>query len=182
MKWPVWVTLAILAVSAGCAQLGAEAGTNATLLVQSLYSDSQCVGLERPTVIWIADAEAWRSWHGRITSARLPAPPPPVVDFPREGVLLLAMGSRPTAGYGLSLAERAATVRDGVLTVRVDWGEPPPGVLLAQVMTGPCLLVKVPAASFDRIRVVDRQGRVRLEGNRADSALDYFAPKPAGGS
>jgi hypothetical protein len=117
-------------------------------------------------VIWIADAEAWRSWYGRITSARLPSPLPPDVDFSREGVLMLAMGSRSTAGYGLSLAEESAIVRDGVLTVRVDWGEPPPGVLLAQVMTSPCLLVKVPATPFSQIRVVDQQGRVRLEGTR----------------
>ncbi|MFO7642228.1 MAG: protease complex subunit PrcB family protein [Candidatus Competibacteraceae bacterium] len=164
MKRLAWMTLMILLMSAGCAQ--PEPGANATLPVQSSYSDSQCVGLERPTVMWIADAETWRSWYGRITSTRLPAPPPPAVDFSREGVLLLAMGSRSTAGYGLSLAEGAATVRDGVLTVRVDWGEPPPGALLAQVMTSPCLLVKMPAASFERIRVVDQQGQVRLEGVR----------------
>ena len=164
MKRPVWITLATLALGVGCAQ--PEAGTDAALPVQALYSDSQCVGLERTTVVWIADAEAWRSWHGRITSARLPAPSPPAVDFSREGVLVLAMGSRSTAGYGLSLAEKSAVVREGVLTVRVDWSEPPPGALLAQVMTSPCLLMKVPTAPFDQIRVVDQQGRMRLEGPR----------------
>jgi hypothetical protein len=164
MKWVVWMTLTILVSSAGCAQPGA--GANAVISVQPLYGGDQCDDLERPTVVWIADADAWRSWYGRITSARLPAPPPPAVDFSREGVLLLAMGSRPTAGYGLSLAEKSAVVRDGVLTMRVEWGEPPPGALLAQVMTSPCLLVKAPAVSFDRIRVVDRRDRVRLEGVR----------------
>jgi hypothetical protein len=165
MKQAAWMTLmAVLALGAGCAQ--PEPDQNATLPVRSLYGDGQCGGLERPTVVWIADAETWRSWHGRITSARLPAPAPPAVDFSREGVLLLAMGSRSTAGYALSLAEESATVRDGVLTVRVDWREPPSGALLAQVMTSPCLLVKMPAASFERIRVVDQQGRLRLEGAR----------------
>jgi len=165
MKRMAWMTLmTTLALGAGCAQ--PEPGANATLPVQSLYSSGQCIGLERPTEVWIADVQTWRSWHERITSARLPAPPTPAEDFSREGVLVLAMGSRSTAGYGLSLAEGSATVRDGVLTVRVDWGEPPPGALLAQVMTSPCLLVKMPAASFERIRVVDQQGQVRLEGVR----------------
>ncbi len=164
MKGVVWVMLMTVGLSVGCAQ--PEPGTNAALSIQKLYSDSQCIGLERPTVIWIADAETWRSWYGRITSARLPAPPVPAVDFPREGVLLLAMGSRSTAGYGLSLAEGTTTIRDGVLTVPVDWREPVPGALLAQVMTSPCLLVKAPAAPFKQIRVVDQQGRVRLEGAR----------------
>ena len=165
-KWMGGATLmiALALVGAGCVQ--SEPGTNATLPVQALYGSGQCIGLERPAVLWVADAETWRSWYGRITSARLPAPPVPAVDFPREGVLLLAMGSRSTAGYGLSLAEESAVVRDGMLTVRVDWGEPPSGALLAQVMTSPCLLVKMPAASFNRIRVVDQQGRVRLEGAR----------------
>jgi hypothetical protein len=165
MKRAAWMTLmTVLALGAGCAQ--PEPDQNTTLLVRSLYSDSQCGGLERPTVVWIADAAAWRSWHGRITSARLPAPPAPAVDFSREGGLLLAMGSRSTAGYALSLAEESAIVRNGVLTVRVDWHEPPPGALLAQVMTSPCLLVKVPEATFDRVRAVDRQNRLRLEGAR----------------
>jgi len=165
MKRAAWMMLVTaVAFGAGCAQ--PEPDQNATLPVRSLYGDGQCGGLERPTVIWIADAETWRSWHGRITSARLPAPAPPAVDFSREGVLLLAMGSRSTAGYALSLAEESAIVRDGVLTVRVDWREPPSGALLAQVMTNPCLLVKMPAASFERIRVVDQQGRLRLEGAR----------------
>lgn len=165
MTRAAWMTLmTVLALGAGCAQ--PEPDQNATLPVRSLHSSGQCVGLERPTVVWIADAAAWRSWHGRITSARLPAPPAPAVDFSREGVLVLAMGSRSTAGYALSLAEESAVVRDGVLTVRVDWREPPPGALLAQVMTSPCLLVKVPMASFSRIRVVDQQGLLRLEGTR----------------
>jgi len=48
----------------------------------------------------------------------------------------------------------------------VDWREPQPGYRLAQVVTSPCLLLKVPAAAFTRIQVLDREDRVRLEGAR----------------
>jgi hypothetical protein len=94
-------------------------------------------------------------------------PPAPAVDFSREAVLLIAMGQRPSAGYGLNLAGEA-TLRDGVLTVPVDWREPPPGYLRAQVVTSPCLLLKVPAVDLiSHLRVMDREGRIRLEGDRS---------------
>ena len=156
--------LAALALLSGCAQTGA--GEEATLPVDALYSGSQCGDLERPTTVWIASAAAWRSWHGRIVSPRMSLPSPPMVDFSREGVLLVAMGTRPSAGYGLSLAGASATVRDGVLSVRVDWREPPPGYRQAQVVTSPCLVLKVPAVPFARITVLDLEGRTRLEGAR----------------
>ena len=156
--------LAALALLSGCAQTGA--GEEVTLPVDALYGGSQCGGLERPIVIWIAGAAAWRSWHGRIVSPRMSLPSPPMVDFSREGVLLVAMGTRPSAGYSLSLAGALATVRDGVLLVRVDWREPPPGYRQAQIVTSPCLVLKVPAVPFARITVLDLEGRTRLEGVR----------------
>ena len=57
-------------------------------------------------------------------------------------------------------------MRDGVLTVRVNWREPAPGRRLAQVITHPCLLATLPNAGFTRIQIVDQQGRLRLEGKR----------------
>lgn len=156
--------LAALALLSGCAQTGAR--EDAVLPVESLYGDSQCGDLERPTTVWIASAAAWRSQYGRIVSPQMSLPSPPMVDFSREGVLLVAMGTRPSAGYGLSLAGASATVRDGVLSVRVDWRELPPGYRQAQVVTSPCLVLKVPAVPFARITVLDLEGRTRLEGVR----------------
>ena len=156
--------LAALALLSGCAQTGA--GEDVALPVASLYGGSQCGGLERPAAIWIASAAEWRSWHERIVSPQMNPSSPPTVDFSREGVLLVAMGVRSSAGYGLSLAGESATVRDGVLSVRVDWREPPPSYRQAQVVARPCLVLKVPAVPFARITVLDPEGRVRLEGVR----------------
>ena len=158
--------LAVLALASGCAQTGA--GEDAALPVASLYGSGQCGGLERPAAIWIASGAEWRSWYERIIRPQMNPPSPPTVDFSRDGVLLVAMGARPSAGYGLSLATgtAAVAVRDGVLSLRVDWREPPPGYRQAQVMTSPCLLLKVPAVPFARITVLDPEGRVRLEGAR----------------
>lgn len=155
-----------LAAVAGCAQPGGNAADNATVPIATLASQDQCGELNRPAVRWIARSSEWRDLYARINSQWMNPPSPRAVDFPREGVLLIAMGQRSSAGYGLALAEEIATVRDGVLTVRVDWREPPVGRRRAQVMTSPCLLLAVPDAGFTRIEVVDREGRVRLEGER----------------
>jgi hypothetical protein len=155
-----------LMVLAGCAQTGGNAAGGATAPITTLASQGQCGGLNRPTVRWIANSGEWRELYARVNSQWMNPPPPPAVDFSRQGVLLIAMGQRSTAGFGLALANDTATVRDGVLTVRVDWREPPPGYRRAQVITNPCLLAKLPDAGFTRIQVVDREGRVRLEGER----------------
>ncbi|MDG4551983.1 MAG: protease complex subunit PrcB family protein [Candidatus Contendobacter sp.] len=155
-----------LTMVTGCAQPVGNAAGDATLSIAALASQGQCGALDRPAVRWIARSQEWRELYARINSHWMDPPPPPAVDFLRAGVLLIAMGQRSTAGYGLALADDVATLRDGVVTVRVDWREPPPGRRQAQVMTSPCLLATMPAADFTRIRVVDREGRTRLEGNR----------------
>lgn len=155
-----------LTVMAGCVQPSVIAAGDATVPIAALASPGQCGGQNRPAVRWIADASEWRDLHARIHSQWMNPPPPPAVDFPREGVLLIAMGQRSTSGYGLALADDVAAVRGGVLTVRVDWREPLAGSRRAQVMTSPCLLAVVPDAGFTRVQVVDREGQVRLEGER----------------
>ena len=154
--------LAVLALQ-GCA---GTAGSDEALPVASVYANSQCGSLNRPEAVWIADTEAWRRWYMQVMSLRMEPPPPPAVDFSREGVLLIAMGQQTTGGYGLSLIGRSAIVQNGMLTVPVEWREPLPGYVQTQVMTNPCLLVKLPGSAFNRMRVVDQDGRLRLEGVR----------------
>lgn len=164
MKRRIPSLLAVLLLVQGCARAGD--GPGAVLAAEMLYGNNQCGVLDRPEVAWIASPDAWRRLYGQVTSLRMNPPPAPAVDFSREGVVLVGMGQRPSAGYGLSLAGDV-TVQDGVLAVRVDWREPAPGHLQAQVVTSPCLLLKVPAVDFTHLRVMDREGRIRLEGGRS---------------
>lgn len=162
-----WLFLAMLAMLAlpGCAGI-TSAGSEAITPVETLYTSSQCGGLDQPEVVWIADAGTWRQRYAQMMSLQITPPLLPVVDFSRDGVLLIAMGQQTTGGYGLSLSGTTATVQDGVLTMRVEWREPRPGYAQTQVMTSPCLVVKLPEGAFSRIRVVDQAGQVRLDGRR----------------
>ncbi len=155
-----------------CAQPGASDGGGPTpaarataLSVAILQHTNQCGSrFSQPTALWIDTPERLAQIYQGFPV--LPPPAPPAVDFTRQGVLLITMGQRPTAGYGLSLLADSARLREGVLTVGVDWQEPRPGYMLAQMLTTPCLLLQLPAVSFHRIQVVDRQGQVRLSASR----------------
>ena len=166
MKRQSRIGILALMVMAGCAQPNSPAAGDATLPITALANQSQCGEMDRPTVRWISDPGAWQALYAQINRQRMNPPPPPPVDFPRAGVLLIAMGQRSTAGYGLALADQVATVREGTLTVRVNWREPLPGARRAQVITNPCLLATLPDAGFTQMQVLDQEGQVRLEGER----------------
>ena len=71
-----------------------------------------------------------------------PDRPRPVVDFTKEMVVGVFLGSRPTAGYGLEIV--SAIEMNGTLVVRYKEAAPPRGTMTAQVLTSPYHLVTVP--------------------------------------
>jgi len=66
----------------------------------------------------------------------------PAVDFAKEMVVGVFLGSRPTAGYMLEIV--SATQDSGTLVVRYRESAPPRGAMTAQVLTSPYHLVAVP--------------------------------------
>ena len=94
------------------------------------------------------DAEWQAIWRQHSPARALPA-----VDFAREMVVGIFLGSRPTAGYGADVA----AVRDeqGVLIVQYRETQPGPERITAQVLTSPYHLIAVPkhdgAVRFEKI-------------------------------
>ncbi len=68
--------------------------------------------------------------------------PAPHVDFEKEMVVGVFMGSRPTAGY--SVAITGTVERDGALVVTYTESSPRPGTMAAQVLTFPYFLAAIP--------------------------------------
>lgn len=79
--------------------------------------------------------------------------PPPRVDFAREMVIAVFLGSQTSAGYSVRISE-VRSVGDAVI-VRYQVGRPAAGGVAAQVLTFPYHIVAVPA----------RPGNVRFERN-----------------
>jgi hypothetical protein len=76
-----------------------------------------------------------------------PERPAPTVDFPREMVVGVFLGSRPTAGYGVDIL---GTREDqGTLVVQYRERRPARGGITAQVITSAFQIVALPARTGD---------------------------------
>jgi hypothetical protein len=73
--------------------------------------------------------------------------PAPSVDFSREMVVGVFMGTRPTAGYGVEIT--GAREENGALVVQYRETRPAAGAITAQVLTSPFHLVAVPKRDGD---------------------------------
>jgi hypothetical protein len=79
-----------------------------------------------------------------------PDRPKPKVDFSKEMVVGVFMGSRSNAGF--STAVTLATTGNGVLIVKYTETVPPPGAITAQVLTFPYHLVAIPKADIKDVK------------------------------
>lgn len=153
------------AIAAGC-QSAVPSAT--AVAVEVVYAGTQCGTPDtEASVLYVADAATLARV---VTAARrfvlngdskLPA-----VDFSREAALLVSMGTQPAAGYGLSLADKPARIIGHTLEVTLNWQSPPAGARVAQVLTAPCLILKIPRDGYSEIRVFDRAGTAKVGLNR----------------
>jgi PrcB C-terminal len=67
---------------------------------------------------------------------------PPAVDFSREMIVGVFLGTRPTAGYGVEIVRAVAA--PALLIVEYIETGPPRDALLAQVLTAPYHLAAIP--------------------------------------
>jgi hypothetical protein len=84
----------------------------------------------------------WREHH--------PDQPRPAVDFSKEMVVGVFMGSRPNAGFSTAIV--SATAANGALIVRYSEKVPAPGSISAQVLTFPFHLVAIPKAPVTDVK------------------------------
>jgi hypothetical protein len=79
-----------------------------------------------------------------------PDRPKPKVDFSKEMVVGVFMGSRSSAGF--STAVTLATTGNGVLIVKYTETVPGPGAITAQILTFPYHLVVIPKADVTNVK------------------------------
>ena len=145
-------------------------GSPRAVPVEVIYSNVQCRGTPAPSLARIGDAAALGRLTGNELATGLGTATNVRIEFPVSDTVQLFsidMGERPSAGYALSL--QRAEHADGVLMFYVDWQEPPPDALTAQVMTHPCVVVRVSPLDIKikKMRVIDQAGRVRIEEDSA---------------
>src|SRR5438046_1049195 len=85
------------------------------------------------------DAELRQLWQ-----QHSPERPMPKVDFAREMLVGVFMGSRPNAGFSTAIV--SATAANGALIVRYSENKPAAGTVSAQILTFPYHIVAIPKA------------------------------------
>ncbi|HUP91125.1 MAG TPA: protease complex subunit PrcB family protein [Solimonas sp.] len=104
-----------------------------------------------------AAVQAWELGRGLQMSAGTPLPATPFV--------LVEMGERSSAGYGLAVS-RTAGRRGEDLILRATFLSPAPGRMTAQMITSPCVLVSIPQANYRAVEVIDQGGTLRATTER----------------
>jgi len=131
------------------------------MAAEVLYSSTQCGHLDARENVSLIDtvpqlASAYRGFQKHVMGAE-PATLP-AVDFKREWVVLLEMGRRPTLGYRLALNDVAPKVINHHLEVTVGWIEPGQNMAVGEMLTSPCLLLKLPKGPYQAILFKDQNG------------------------
>lgn len=100
-------------------------------------------GIDDARQVVVRTAEDWtKLW--RVHGMDRERPP---VDFSRDMVVGVFMGSRPTAGFGIEIASVAS--EGGTTVVRYRETMPKRDAITAQVLTSPYELVAIPKTSGD---------------------------------
>ena len=118
--------------------------------------------------VTVRDADAWAAlWR-----SHAPDRPQPAVDFAREMVVGIFLGTRPTAGFAVEMVGYRLEGDRAVVTYRES--RPGGGTLTAQVLTAPYHLAVIPARSRRRHL---RKGSI---GDRRPSLYFFAAGVVAG--
>ena len=82
------------------------------------YSFEFYSGLEKPDRIVVRDPIQWDALWAQIYAKQLPVPPVPAIDFSREMLVVVALGSRSSGGYGI-IVDGANESENGGIAVTV---------------------------------------------------------------
>lgn len=130
---------------AGCGCLAADGASSYG--VHSLMSHNQCAYAQAGLHL-ITHPEQW----AQLPLNRRPlVKPQPYPASEGQWLLLIAMGRKPTTGFGLTLS--AVEKAGDTLKLRVSTRTPAPGMVRAQMITEPCLVVSVPREGWQQITV-----------------------------
>jgi len=102
--------------------------------------------IEDAKQVVIHDAAEWR----KLWQQHSPDRPMPGIDFSKESVVAVFMGSRNTAGYSIAIV--STTDANGALIVKYRETRPTPGGVTAQILTFPYHIVAIPKSTATQIK------------------------------
>ncbi len=103
-------------------------------------------GIREPEREVIADKKAWEQIWSRHNKSRKPTAALPEVDFEKEMVIAVTMGTKRTGGYAVEIVE--VRPADKKLMIAVQQTSPQPRAMTIQALTTPFHFVAVPKSGL----------------------------------
>ena len=82
-------------------------------------------------------------------------------DADDSWLIRVDMGQQPSGGYGLKLLSDKLAIEGQTATFALQWSTPEPGMAQIQMLTFPCLYLKVAKGDYTRLAVVDEEGNLK---------------------
>lgn len=115
------------------------------------YSFAFYSGMDQPARLVIRDAATWHAVWNKIYDRQSPIPSVPAIDFSQEMLVLAALGTRSSGGFGI-LLDGASENGNGSINVAVRSISPGPRCVVTAALTQP----------VDIARLSRRDGSVRF--------------------
>lgn len=163
-QWTITVFLTAFILSTQVATAGGFKADSRHLPVTVLFNGSQCDYTQTiPQVKLLATQTEVNAFVKNNRKAMLGASKStdiPSIDFSREVVAAVWMGKKSTAGHQIDLGKQAAEIKGEIAVVQVDFIAPDAQAVRAQIMTSPCLLIKLPKDGYDTINILSQEGHL----------------------
>jgi hypothetical protein len=135
----------LLATCTACAAVAAT--VSFSTLAKGLAS-----GVDEPAQVVVRSQTEWAALWSRHMRTQTAPPQPPPVDFSRDMVVALFMGTRPTGGYAIAITQVERTAAG--LSIRYRTARPDPSAMQTQALTQPFHLIALPRVD-DPVTFVD---------------------------
>jgi len=130
------------------------------LPIEKIVAAQQCNISGPSSARWISDktqlVATFKQMRSHIINSRTSVPE---IDFSQYGILLISMGMQRSGGYGLDTSKSPLKISGDTATLILKWRKPAKGMITTQMLTNPCLLLKLQKAQYKKIRVVTLTGK-----------------------
>ena len=145
----VFTASALLLALTGCAAPGNTAPQQSPQ-VRQITQSPHC-GLTGPGVAYVDSSESLEAFLG-VRGQNMSTGVIQQVDLAQEQLIFVTLGQKPTAGYSLGLAD--VSQEQGTLKLKMDLKAPAPDMMVAQVITSPCVVLAVAGGNWERVEVI----------------------------
>ena len=103
------------------------------------------------SAVVITNREVWEVGYSYIHATRIPSPKAPTINFKDPLAILVTLGERRTAGFGIEI--ESIVLKEGTLIISTKEKCPKPGSGLLQVITQPYVILQIPRLNWQKIEV-----------------------------